>query len=72
MFRTEDISDCAIWTPPHFFQLEFFNPSFVRCNCGTLNANIIFFDCLCTINGDLVIGFITVLNAKIEGMQFQF
>jgi hypothetical protein len=50
-------------------QLELLNTGLIRGDGGTLDTDTILLDGLGGINGDLVIGLVTVLNAEIVVLQ---
>jgi hypothetical protein len=50
-------------------QLELLNTGLIGGDSGTLDTNTILLDSLGGINGDLVIGLVTVLNAEIVVLQ---
>lgn len=62
----ENISDGSVWTFPHVFKVEFFDSGFIRSDGSAFYTNFAFFDCIGSIDGDLVVGGISVLNTKIK------
>ncbi len=66
----QDIADCPVRRPPHAFEIKLLNPILVWCNGGAFNANTVFFNGIGRIFGNLIIGFIAFLNAKIKVIQF--
>ncbi len=46
-------------------QLEFHHPCFVRCDGRAFDANGIFLDGFCCVEGDLVVGLVSVWQAEI-------
>ena len=62
----QNVSDCPIWTFPHFFQIELFHSSLIRCDSGAFDTDLALFDGISSINGNLVIGGISVLDSKIK------
>jgi len=61
----QDVSDGSIGGSPHLLQLEFFNSFLIRGNSGALDTDFVFLNSMSSINGDLVIGLISVFNAQI-------
>ena len=59
----EIVSDGAIWTLPHFFQLEFFNSGLIWGDGGTLDSDLAFLDGFGSIKGDLIVGFVSVFDS---------
>jgi hypothetical protein len=62
----EDISDGSIWTFPHLFQLELFDSCLIWGDCSALDSNLALLDSFCSIQGDLIISLIPILNSKIK------
>jgi hypothetical protein len=58
----QNITNSSIWRLPHLFKLELNNTFLIRSNGSTLDANLVLLDCVGRLNGDLVIGGISVLN----------
>lgn len=50
-------------------QLEFLNTGLIRSDGGALDTNTVLLDGLSGINGDLIIGLVTVLNAQIVVLE---
>lgn len=67
----EDIPDGSVRALPHLFQIKLLNASLIRRNGGTLDAYFVFLDCLSSINRDLVVCGITMLDAQIEIFDIQ-
>jgi hypothetical protein len=61
----QDISDCAVGRFPHFLKLELFDSCLIRSDGSTLDADFALFDSIGSINSDLVISSISVLDTKI-------
>ena len=61
----QNISDRSVRRLPHLFQVKFLYSFFIRGNCRTLYSNAILLNCIGSIYGNLVIGFIAVFNAKV-------
>ena len=66
-----DGSDCSIWTSPHFLKLVLFNSLGIRSNCGTLYSNTVFLGSHCSINSNLIIRIVSVLQSKVIVLCFQ-
>ena len=62
----ELVTDGAVGTLPHFFKLEFLDTGLVSCDGGALNADLACLDGMSSIEGDLIIGGVTVLDAQVE------
>lgn len=62
----ENVTDGSIGRPPHLFEVELCYTSLVRCNGCTFNSDFAFLDCICSVDGDLIVSGITVLDGKIE------
>lgn len=43
-------TDCAIWTLPHFLEFEFLDTRLIGRDGGTLDADFVLLDCLCSID----------------------
>ena len=56
------VSDCAIGRLPHLLEVEFLDADFIRGDGGALNAYLAHFDCICCIEGDLIVCLVTVLH----------
>ncbi len=68
----KNVSNGAIRALPHLFEVELLNTRFIWCNGGTFNSHPILFDGICSINGNLVIGFISVFYPQIVIFDIQF
>ena len=62
---TQDVTDSSVRRLPHLLQIEFFNASFVRCDGCALNADAMLLNRTGAIDGDLVVGRISVLNSEV-------
>eukprot|EP00178_Gracilaria_changii_P026375 TRINITY_DN8115_c0_g1_i1.p1 TRINITY_DN8115_c0_g1~~TRINITY_DN8115_c0_g1_i1.p1 ORF type:complete len:102 (-),score=14.81 TRINITY_DN8115_c0_g1_i1:105-410(-) len=67
----EDVSDGSIGRFPHGFQVELFDSCLIGSDGGTFDANFTLFDGFGSFDGDFVIGFISVLHAKIEILDLE-
>lgn len=47
-------------------ELEFLDSSLIRGDSGTLNSYFVLFDSVSSINGDLVVGLISVFHAQVK------
>ncbi len=61
----QDVADGPVGGFPHFFQPEFFDPCFIGCDGRAFDADAVFLDRLCRVDGDLIVGIIARLNAQI-------
>jgi len=59
----EIVSYSSIGTLPHLFKFEFLDSCFVRSNGSALDADLAFFNGIGRFDGNLVISFISVLDA---------
>ena len=59
----EVVSDGSVGTLPHFFKFELFDSGFVGGDGGTLDSDFALLDGFSCIEGDFVVGLISVLNA---------
>ena len=62
----QDVSDGTVGALPHLLEFELCNSSLIRCNGGTFDPYLALPDSISGINGNLVVGGIPMLNAKIE------
>lgn len=62
----EDVSNGTVGTFPHMLEVEFLDSGFVRSDCGTFDSDLAFFDGICSIDGDLIVGCISVFDTEIE------
>lgn len=62
---TKGISDGSVGGKPHLLQLELLDTSLIGGDGGTLDTDGVLLDSLGGINGDLIVGLITVLKTKI-------
>jgi hypothetical protein len=58
----QDITNGSIGRLPHLFKLELSNAFLIRSNGCTFDTNLVLLDCVGRLNGDLVIGGVSVLN----------
>lgn len=63
------VADGAIGGEPHLLQVELLHSCLVWCDGGTLDADRVLLDGLGGVDGDLVLGGITVLQAEIVVLQ---
>ena len=61
----EDVADGAVRAPPHLLELELGHPRLVRGDRGAFHADAILLDGIRGIDGDLVIGLVTVFDTEI-------
>ena len=62
----EVVTDGTIGTLPHLLQVELLDSGLVWGDSGAFYADFTLTDGLCCLNGHLVIGFISMMNAQIE------
>ena len=62
---SQNIPDGAIRASPHLLEAKFLYPFFIRGDGGTFDPNIILFDGLSGIHGDLIIGLIAVFHSEV-------
>lgn len=62
----EDVPDGAIGALPHLLEVELFDSRLIRSDGGALDADFALLDGLCSFNSDLVLSFISVLDAEVE------
>ena len=61
----EDVSNGSIGALPHLLQLELLNAILIRGDGGALDSNLVLLDSVGTLNSDLVVSGITVLNGEV-------
>jgi hypothetical protein len=52
------------------FQSELFYSCFIRCDGGTFDTDFTLFDCFGSVNGDLIIGLVSVLDTEIKVLDW--
>jgi hypothetical protein len=62
----EIVPDRAVGALPHLLELELFDSGLVRSDGGALDADLALFDGLGGVEGDLVVGLISILDAQVE------
>lgn len=68
---THNVTDGAIRRFPHFFEIELFNASFIRRDRSTLDSNLAGFDGLGSVNSDLIIRLVALLNRQVKVLDVQ-
>ncbi len=63
---TQNVTNGTVRAEPHLLKLEFFNSLFIRGDGGTLDTNLVLLNGVGSINGDLVIGSVSVFNTQIK------
>jgi hypothetical protein len=63
------VTDGAVGRQPHLLELELLDSLLIGCDGGTLDTNRVLLDCLGSIEGDLVVGLITVGQAKVVVLE---
>lgn len=67
---TEDVTNGAVGRLPHLLQLEFLDASLIGSDRCALDADVVLQNGISTIDGDLIVGLIAVLDAQVERLQF--
>ena len=67
----EVVSDGSVGWFPHFLELELLDSGFVGGDGSTLNADLAVLDSFSSIEGHLVVSFISVLDAEIEVLDVE-
>ncbi len=62
----ENVSDATVGANPHVFEIKLLDSSFIRSYCGALNTDLTFLDSIGSVNGDLVVGCVSVFNSEVE------
>jgi hypothetical protein len=60
------VSDGTVGGEPHLFEIVFLNSSLIRSDGSALNTNLVFLDSSSSVNGDLIVGGISVFNTQIK------
>jgi hypothetical protein len=61
----EDVTDSTIGASPHLFEVEFFDSGFVGGDGGALDADVVFFNGVGGVNGDLIICLVAAGDAEV-------
>lgn len=69
IFAIQVVSDSAVGRQPHLLELELLDSLLIRCDGSALDTDRVLLDGLSGINGDLVVGLITVLEAEIVVLE---
>ena len=67
----EDVSDGSIGRFPHLFEVELFDSGLIGSDGGTLDTNFALFDGVGGIDGDLIVGGISVFDTEIEVLDVE-
>jgi hypothetical protein len=67
----EDVADSTVGASPHFLETKFFNATLIRGNRSTLDSDLGTLHGFSTINSDLIVGLITLLNGKIVVLSLE-
>lgn len=59
---THNVTDGAIGRFPHLLELELFHASLIRRNRGTLDSNLAGLDGFSSVDSDLIVRLVTLLN----------
>ena len=65
----QNVADGAVWRLPHFLKAELFHARFIGCDGRAFYADTEFANCVCGINGNLVIGLVAIFHAKVVIFQ---
>lgn len=68
---TQDIPDGAIGRLPHLLEFELLNSSLIRRDGRALDADLALPDGLGSLDGDLVVGLVAVLDAQVEVLNVE-
>ena len=63
---TDDVSDGSVGGFPHLLEVELGDTCLIRGDGGALDSDLAGFDGVSSIDGDLIVSGVTVLNAEIE------
>ena len=67
----DNVSDGSVRRLPHLFEAELLNTGLIRSDSGALDTNLAGLDCLSSLNGNLIVGGVTILHAEIEVLDIQ-
>jgi len=67
----KDVANGTIRGLPHLLEVEFFDSALIRGDGGTLNSDLVLEHGVGTVNSDLIIGSVTVLDREIIVFCFQ-
>ena len=67
----QDVTNSSIRAFPHLFESELFNAVSVRSDRGTLDSNLVLEHGIGTVNSDLVIGSVAILDGQIIVLSLQ-
>ena len=67
----ENVSDCAIGGFPHLLEVEFLDSGFIGSDGGALNSDFAFLNGVGSVNGDLIVGGISVFNAEVKVLDVE-
>ena len=65
----QDVADGAVRRLPHFLEVKFLHPGFVRGDGGAFDAHAVLLDRIGAVNGDLVVGLVALFNAQVVIFQ---
>lgn len=63
---TQNVSDCSIGAFPHLFEFELFDSCLIGCDSGAFDPDFTVFNGLSSINGNLIIGLISMLDSEVK------
>jgi len=61
----QDVADGAVRRSPHLLEVEFLHPVLVGRDGGALDAHAVLLDSVGRVDGDLVVGFVAVLDTQV-------
>ncbi len=65
----EDVADGAVRRNPHLLEAELLNACLIRGDGRALHTDVVLLDGVCSVNGDLVVGRVAVLDRQIVVLQ---
>lgn len=67
----QDVSDGSVGAFPHLFEIELLDSGFVRGDGGTFDTNFALFDGVGGIDGDLIVGGVSMFDAEVEVLNIE-
>ena len=61
----KNVANSSVWGLPHLFEIELFYAGLIRSDGCALNSNAMLLYCIRTIDCDLVISGVAILNSKV-------
>mmetsp|Transcript_33511 Transcript_33511/g.51484 ORF Transcript_33511/g.51484 Transcript_33511/m.51484 type:complete len:253 (+) Transcript_33511:527-1285(+) len=62
----ELVSDGSVGALPHLLEAEFLDTGLIGSNGGALNADLVLLDGVGSVEGDLIVGLVSLLDAQVE------